>query len=110
MISLQVTSRLLLATRLLASAIDLAPAAEDLDDQTPATIRRSWRLEWDKIQAEIARLATLPADEDPYKDPHIFDDQALIWPTDRDPLDVALRRTLALAAKLEHPARRSIHA
>lgn len=75
-------------------------AAED-STEPPSAIRRCWQMEWERAQAEIDRLAAEPVDTEPYRDPHILDEQALIRPSDRDPLDVALRRALALAADLQ---------
>ena len=65
-------------------------------------LRGYWEREYD---ATVQSLRQGPRVE-PGKNPHVLDEQSLILTTDRDPLDVQLRRSRALLASLAtaHPA------
>ncbi|MFZ5828897.1 MAG: hypothetical protein ACOY3P_02370, partial [Planctomycetota bacterium] len=68
--------------------------------QLPAYVTSSWRAEWNSLERSLEARGKQPY-VDPRADPHLLDPQALLWPTDRDPLDVELRRAGALLADLK---------
>jgi len=64
-------------------------------------VRRSWQEDFKEIDKAIAQRRASEVTDSAHENPHILDRQAPIWPTDRDPLDVELRRALALLAHLQ---------
>ncbi|MGD0898718.1 MAG: hypothetical protein ABR915_12850 [Thermoguttaceae bacterium] len=57
---------------------------------------QSWEDEYAAIQAELARYAKTSSVERQVARTHVLDVQSLVWESDRNPLDVVLRRTAAL--------------
>lgn len=62
------------------------------------TVEQSWKGEWDEVAGQIDRLRTSDRGMRARLAAEAYDTQALVLPTDVDPLDVALRRTRALLA------------
>jgi len=79
----------LLVCRPLPSAV-----AEALPSQPGAA--QAWEAEYGELQGQIQRLDKSRKDFRERLSAEALDAQALIWPGDRDPLDVVLRRTRAL--------------
>ncbi len=74
------------------------PSVADERDETQKTWRLLERdlLHWDKIRTAVRKVTCSPNYQPPAD--QCFNAEALIHPGDRDPLDVLLRRTRALAA------------
>ena len=102
---------LLVGVCLAAAAESVTAAASDEDGVAPS-VRRSWQADYKELADALAQrpaaaaaqpknqAAEAPADA--YRvNPHILDPQALLSPSDRDPLDVELRRAFALLTHLE---------
>ncbi|TWT83273.1 hypothetical protein CA13_47380 [Planctomycetes bacterium CA13] len=70
------------------------------NNDVPPYVLQSWLAESDELHLAIIKRDNHLSAENGGESPHILDTQALIWPSDRDPLDVELRRASALAEYL----------
>ena len=83
-----------------AGAPDLYPSAADERDE----IQKTWRLlardlaYWDKDRTSVRPVTCSPKYQPPAE--QCFNAEALVHATDRDPLDILLRRSKALAADI----------
>jgi len=64
--------------------------------QAELTVSQTWHAEFEELQGQIRRLATSKPAWRARLHAEALDQQALVLPADRDPLDVVLRRTAAL--------------
>ena len=58
--------------------------------------QQAWEQEYAELRGQIARLKQANPARRQRLEIESLDRQALVWPDDRDPLDVVLRRTAAL--------------
>lgn len=91
---LMITLTILMLTGLQKPAVSTPEAAE-------MTIMKTWEDDYREIQTGIEKQKQTQPPANLSRDPCVYDAQAMIWPTDRDPLDIVLRRAQALAADLE---------
>ena len=85
----------------MASCLWIMLAAALAGGGVSSEVARDWQDQYGRIEARIKARARKQVPQDQVLDRHI-----LILPGDRDPLDVALRRTRALLSHLRAPARR----
>ncbi|TWU28749.1 HzsA-related protein [Novipirellula artificiosorum] len=73
-------------------------------DDIPPYVRQSWLADFDELVLEIIKANSDFSKAGSSEDPSVLDKHALIWPSDRDPLDIELRRALALIDHLRWSA------
>ncbi len=91
---------LILGVSTLQAGNEGSPKAADAWQIDAARLRRAWEDEYANLQWHIEHFTDQAPDRRRRLEAEVYHPEALIHPTDADPLDVILRRTRALAAYL----------